>query len=183
MSLKPSDDEDKIAFRDFIHNDDDLNFIISNWVHSYRENSPIARNVREDIYRRNQRELILNLCRRPSIRVVISCFESDPNVMLGFLVYEIIPDPPGKRQNTIHYIYVKKPFRRNGIARDMLQCVGVVPEKSFFSHYTVDCPVFARKWNGLLYNPYSLIGELNGLNSRRAEKTSAPPDARRVASG
>lgn len=45
-------------------------------------------------------------------RLLVLCFESTPDQILGWIAFEA--------PNVLHYVYVKQPFRRRGLATFLL---------------------------------------------------------------
>lgn len=62
------------------------------------------------------REVIAALSSEPNTRAMIACLSEDPDIIVGFAVYT---------GSTLHYVYIKEEVRREGIARGMLENIGV----------------------------------------------------------
>lgn len=126
--LRPADAEDEA-------------FLCHSWLKSFR---PSATEVPGVIYHRGQHEVIERLLGR-SI-VTVACNPEDEAQIFGYLVHE-------KRGPVVvlHYVYVKAPFRRLGLARALLAHVGAEG-----CHYTHRTPAFARLARALRahFNPY-----------------------------
>lgn len=88
----------------------DTNLILHSWLRSYRK-SPSGQGLSpEDYYAAHHRNVdaILHVA---TVRVVHP--EGAPDTILGWMAWE----PTAYR---LHYVYVKREFRRNGVARLLL---------------------------------------------------------------
>lgn len=105
----------------------DFALVRDSWVNSYR-NAAFSRENTDAIYFKYHRHLALQLL--ASSQVLVACSEEDPDIVYGWICVE--PD-----QETLHYIYVKHPFRRQGIAKSLLKASGFGPTGELvFSHRT-----------------------------------------------
>lgn len=86
---------------------DDVNFVLNSWLKSFKESSWF--NISGKPYWRGHRLLILKLMRTKEL--TIACMKDDTNAIVGWSCTE-----PG----VIHYVYVKRPFRRFGVAKTLL---------------------------------------------------------------
>lgn len=120
----------------------DLNFIYNSWLKSYR-NSPWAANVPSAVYFKIHHDLIEALIQRSSC--VVACDSEDPDQILGFAIVEQRRD-----LKIAHYVYVKQPYRRIGVATTLL---GVFGDIDFSSHFTRSADKLARNV-GAVFNPY-----------------------------
>ncbi len=102
-------------------------FIVDAWKRSY-ESSPAVRGCDREHYRVEMTRAIRRLCDKATIRV--ACAENDPDTLVGFAVFSAVP---GVAWSELHYVYVKRDFRRMGIARQLLSGVDV-------SAYTFSTP-------------------------------------------
>jgi GNAT superfamily N-acetyltransferase len=80
-----------------------------------------------------------NLIERPQITIKIACLPDDPDVILGYIVYE---------SGCIHWIFVKDSFRRMGIGKmlfpnNITRC----------SHLSKIGNSLAKKYN-IVFNPF-----------------------------
>src|SRR5436309_249818 len=91
--------------------DADWPFVFATWLRCYRYSSAFAKPIPEEVFFRFHHAVIQRiLSRGASLR--IAHLADEPGVILGYLVTE-----PG----VVHFVYVKKPFRRNGIARSLFR--------------------------------------------------------------
>lgn len=82
--------------------------ILSNWIHSHTgKQRSLGIPVDPDKYRQK----VISMLRRSVVRV--ATLEGYPSVAFGWACGE----PPG----IVHYVYVKYPHRRRGLARALLQ--------------------------------------------------------------
>src|SRR5271165_681887 len=104
-------------------NKEDLPFIFSTWLKSFRYSSSFAKEIDNETYYKFHQQVIERiLSRSPSI--YIACDQLHPDTVFGYIVYE---------GPVLHFAYVKKSFRKLGIARALLP---YTPD--FISHLTKD---------------------------------------------
>ena len=106
----------EIRIRDY--RPEDHNFILSTWLKSYR-NSIFAKHIPNDPYFRHHDRLISNLLMRAKVDVV--CDPLYENQVFGYVVRS-------PRRDIVHYIYIKYPFRKLGLAQHLIEHGGVKPE-------------------------------------------------------
>jgi hypothetical protein len=123
----------------------DKSFIYDSWLKSFRNTSPFAKSIRDDVYYLGEASKITAMSMRPKSNVMIATFPDEPGVILGFIAFE---------PETIHYCYVRDVWRKNGIARMLFEASGL-SRMSAFTHWTDPCASFvARKDMELKYDPY-----------------------------
>ena len=113
----------------------DESFIYATWLRSYR-NSEFARHQENDKYYWRQHDLIEKLMKGNQVNVAV--IDESPDVVLGWAC---------GRNGLLHYSYVKKAFRRLGIAKKL-----VTPwNAGAYSHRTLMAPLLMKH---ALYDPY-----------------------------
>lgn len=124
----------------------DVNFVLNSWLKSYEDSGWTK--VAGKAYWKGHRIAILRLIR--SAHVVIACDPEDHDTILGWAC---------TNGRYVHYVYVKRAFRRYGLAKRLLA-----------DHVKMLSPVvYTHRWNPILhlippanwtYDPYpALIGE------------------------
>lgn len=93
---------------------EDMAFIVNAWVWSFYEGSPNLRAADRDHFRTEMTKTIRRVCDGSEVRV--ACDPSDENTLVGFAAFT---------HGTLHYVYVKKDFRRMGVARALLHDVPI----------------------------------------------------------
>src|SRR3972149_1030541 len=88
---------------------DDLPFIISTWLKSYRQAGYGVKLIRQDVFFRHFHDLIESILN--SAEIYIAAVKDSPSTIVGYLV---------AGEEVLHYAYVKSPFRRMGIATELL---------------------------------------------------------------
>jgi hypothetical protein len=127
-------------------------FILASWLNHYKNYSYFAKRIKNDVYYGAHERVIKLILARKSCHVLIAYTPAEPDVILGFIVYEdsLWPDP------VVHFVYVKKPFRRFGIARELVKASGLENKRIQFTHWTYDVDNLIKKFTTLIYNPYAL---------------------------
>lgn len=64
------------------------------------------------VWHRTHRAGISLILSEPSTRVVVACHTSHPDEILGWVCWQ---PPDREHQLYLHYVHVKRPYRRNGI--------------------------------------------------------------------
>lgn len=127
------------------------NFVYNSWLHSYRS-SHFARPIESKTYYAFHHAIIERILARPTCTVLIATHKDTPTIILGYLVLESLEKP------TIHFVYVKQPFRRLGIAKALLGHLRPkldVPFEAIYTHKTNDGEGLLTKEAGKFsYIPY-----------------------------
>ena len=92
--------------------DEDLNFILSSYLKSYRTAGDNVRMTNE-VYFYNFKKVIMKLLENSL--VVMAVDHDDPNHIYGFAIFREDADIP-----ILHYIYVKYTYRKLGVAKKIL---------------------------------------------------------------
>jgi GNAT superfamily N-acetyltransferase len=132
--------------------DGDRPFVFRSWINSHRE-SALARSMRAYDHDHGLHGLIVELLERRGARLVVACATEAPSVILGWAV---VTDP-----DALHYVFVKRPFRRQGIASALLGDIPTIRDgrdELRFSHMTADFAPLSRAHPRWAFNPYAAIG-------------------------
>lgn len=124
----------------------DESLVYSSWLKSYRD-SPVMAGVPNTVYYKMVHELIERTL--ATATVLVACNQEDPEVIYGYIVYE-----PG----TIHWTYVKHPFRSFGIGK-ALENAALVGQEAPVA-YTCRTRVgdaLVKKRAYLVYNPFLFL--------------------------
>lgn len=123
----------------------DLPFIYSTWLRSYRHASHFAKKISNEIFFDMHHRVIDGFIDRGGL-VYVAHPKGEPEVILGYICVE--PNQP-----MIQYVYVKKPFRKMGIAKALYKKLDY-PATALFTHWTSDTDWIVKKLEKLTYNPY-----------------------------
>tara|TARA_R110002126_G_scaffold287977_1_gene441119 strand:- start:310 stop:711 length:402 start_codon:yes stop_codon:yes gene_type:complete len=118
---------------------DDMNFILNSWLKSYKD-SVICENIPANIYYEEHKKTVETHIANSSIIMAVN--PEDPDQIFGYCVYEA--------PMTLHYMYVKYPFRKFGIGKDLYLEAG---SPTIVSHLPRDYKTLKKKY-GLIYTPY-----------------------------
>lgn len=129
----------------------DFNFVISTWLHNYLHSSAnFTKYLDCDTYFKYHHEILENILNRSLEQSKVAVFEKDPNIILGFLVFEQI----GK-EAIMHYIYVKPSFRQKTISKELFTSLHLESPNINYTHLTKMGVKLKNKLSkGSLYNPY-----------------------------
>lgn len=123
---------------------EDWPFIFATWLRCYRYSSAFAQHIPEPVFFRYHHAAIQRILDRGA-QIRVAHLVDDSSVILGYLVTE-----PG----VIHFAYVKKAFRRHGIATDLFR--GLDVNAHVFTHWTRDWNHMLKRWPEATYCPYLL---------------------------
>lgn len=130
-----------IELRDVV--EDDWSFIKSSWKKSLRDNNPAEGWVRAGDWFHEMEGRIDRLARRG--RLVVACDKTEPDRIHGWALTE---------GNACHFVYVRHPYRNQGLAALML---GKLAAPVQCSHWSVWCNYILNKKPGVLvYDPQGL---------------------------
>jgi GNAT superfamily N-acetyltransferase len=107
---------------------EDLNFILSSWLRSYRD---AKRTMKNHDYFTGQQKLIAALADRRSL--VIGCDVDKPDWIVGYACGQKLEDG----SLLLDYVYVKQPYRERGIGKALIAALGWAP----------DTHIVATHWN------------------------------------
>lgn len=93
---------------------EDIDFITSSWLQSYRTGGCMVESVPNSIYFRQHHRLLEKLI--PESVVLIACNDEDDEQIFGWICAQIVDN-----FLCIHYLYVKDSFRRFGIAEELVR--------------------------------------------------------------
>ena len=137
-------------------NEEDIPFIFSSWLKSYR-NSYFAKSITNTVFFTEHHKVIERLIENN--QVVIACKSDEPDQIYGYAC-------AGKTDGifTLHYIYVKHPFRGFGVGKTLLNVFE--HDSSFagvYTHHTKAADRLAAKYN-MIYHPYIFINDYGESN-------------------
>lgn len=124
---------------------EDTEFVFATWLRSYRHASQFAKKISNEVYYRWHHKVIERILARGA-QVYIAHPIGEPEVILGYICLE------SQDKLVVHYIYVKKAFRKMGVAKMLY-----TPEiGDVFTHWTADMDWATKKWPELTYDPYRI---------------------------
>lgn len=136
----------------------DLNFVLNSWLKRYRD-AIRARFVSDKVYYAVQHEVITKILQQPGLVALVACNAAEPNQIYGYVIAEknhIVPD-----LMLVHWIYVKGPFRKFGLAKSLLSALPQDRSNVHYTHRTRNVE-FLDKNQQAIFNPsyvWSLLGD------------------------
>ena len=127
----------------------DVNFILHSWLRTYKHRSDFAKMIRNDIFFKWHREIILNILKRS--KTLVACYPEMDDLILRYLVYEK-NDP----LSIIHFTYVKLGYRKLGIAHSLINQSEIDLNQTLYTHKTYDGEEILKKYPKLIYDPYRI---------------------------
>jgi len=128
----------------------DMQFVISNWSASFKV-SHSAGLIQSDDWADIMHAQLRKVIERPDTRTILAYEKTDPTFFYGFISGDTSQQPA-----IVHYVYVKAPYRRHGMARALFAALGVDPSRPFL--YTCKTAIVSKlavhtpmaRWNPLL---------------------------------
>jgi GNAT superfamily N-acetyltransferase len=118
----------------------DKGFILNSWLVGNYWGNWFFNQMNQDLYFKVYTEVVSRLLFNPLTRVDVAALSDDPNMILGFAVYN---------GPTLHWIYVKKDYRSKGIANLLIK------DKSIqFVTSTTKAGAAITKKKNLIFNPF-----------------------------
>lgn len=117
------------------------NFVLARWKRSYRYGNDLIKLIDRDGYYTAYDAYMPQVLNRENTKVRLALLGEDLDVAIGFSIME---------NNILHYVYVQKDFRRNGLGRHL------VPDKiEFFTHLTKSgMELWSVKVRDARFNPF-----------------------------
>ena len=132
--------------------EEDIPFIFNSWLKSYRK-SEFAKDITATVYFSEHHKVLRRLI--DTSQVIIACNQDSPDQIYGWIC-------AGMTDGifTLHYLYIKKPFRNFGIAKNLLNAFEHDPTfASVCTHVTRHGSKLASKYN-FVYHPYIAFPEV-----------------------
>ncbi len=107
-------DDDRLVFTLRYPGPNDLQFIFSSWIRSMGDYPPFC-DLDRNWFATAQHALIAQLLKRS--RITVACDPGDHDQIFGYCIHE-------PRNKVLHWVYVKKNFRGQGVARNLIESTG-----------------------------------------------------------
>lgn len=101
---------------------DDVAFILSAWLRSFRDAWPNCA-MPPRVYYDHYHPLATEILQRDTVRGMVACRPDQPSRLYGYVVGEHAGDIP-----VLHYIGVKRAYRGVGIATLLARAIGIVDD-------------------------------------------------------
>jgi hypothetical protein len=152
---------EKLPVQVRLANDEDINFIFSSWLKSFKT-SNLSYNVVNTIYYTEQHKTIEKILK--SSTVLVACNSDDPTQVYAWACGERIDGI-----FCLHYVYTKHNFRSMGFGKLLLNGFDHdFKTAGICSHYTKIAERLAPKYN-LLYHPYVLFSTFSEQKEKSDE--------------
>ena len=126
----------------------DAGYILDAWLKSYA-NSVWASGFRAGVFYPWHRALIRRALSES--KTLVMCDEEDQDTIWGWMC-------AGPRKQTVHYAYVKSPFRRKGVAGKLAEAHGIdLSEPVTATHETYAIKFIKECARRVSYNPYAFF--------------------------
>lgn len=128
---------------------EDWAYLYATWLKHYKFSSDFAKRIPHSIFFHKHHLLIGSILRKKETVTLIAYPKDSPEIIVGYITYE----KPSTRP-VIHFIYVKRAFRKMGVARELIEVLDL--SRGVFTHWTEDTDWIVRKVPSLQYDPYSI---------------------------
>lgn len=124
--------------------DSDKNFVMASFLNGLYYGDSWFSEIPKDIFMDNYKKVIQFLVDSPTVAIKIACLPEDPNVIIGYSLLS-------SDYMTIHWVYVKKNWRKKGIAKSLL------PSNSdTVTHLSELGRILMKKYKNMIFNPFKL---------------------------
>jgi len=120
-------------------NPDDQPFIYSTFLRSLYYGNSWFTLIKKDSFMKNYHRVVEALLQNSQIDV--ACLKEDPSVILGYVIH---------RANLLHFVFVKKVWRKIGIAKSL------IPSKIDTVTHLTKQGILMLKKNNWEFDPFSL---------------------------
>lgn len=124
----------------------DAPFIFHSWLKAYR-NAKAVQNIQNTIYFDGQHKLIEGLAKH--CQFTVACSATDESQIYGYAVGEMIDTVL-----CVHFIYIKHPYRKLGMATTLLMSLGHVLGTPFVYTHRTEAAEKLESRGGMVYSPY-----------------------------
>lgn len=122
--------------------DGDTNFILSTFLRGLYHGNYYFKNIDSDIFYRNYEQVVKNILSRSTVEVIVCCLKEEPSVIIGFAILE--------SKEILHWIYVKRAWRVQGVARSLVPI-----DLQYVTHLTESGKSILKKQErNIKYNPF-----------------------------
>jgi GNAT superfamily N-acetyltransferase len=137
--------------------DSDRNYIVKSWVRSMSGQFPYSRMSAKGVNKYAKRVSAL----LDTGVTVVACDPENDDVVYGFACGES-GEYLGVESPTLHFVWVRKPFRRNGIGTSLVRTIFPAGEPLIYTHITKDIhhANLEEAWNLVEFDPYYIEGAL-----------------------
>lgn len=126
-NIRPMDKEDEA-------------FIYSTWLRGLYYGDSWFSLIPKDIFMNYYKQIAKMTLDSTNIKVNVACLKEEPNVILGYSILS-------KNDEALVWVFVKKPWREQGIAKSL------IPNVKYVTHLTVTGKALLPKLNAS-FNPF-----------------------------
>lgn len=130
---------------------EDNPFIVESWLEFYKIFSQFGKSVPARVYFKEHRRLIMKVMEFS--KCFVACDPKDHGLILGFVCSESIHQ---RNTDVLHFIFVRKDFRRLGIGKQLLDKVSQYQAVEFT--HQGDLKSLWSNYASKVYNPYLFLG-------------------------
>ncbi len=126
---------------------DDIPFIYSTLLRSYRYDSDLGKSTSKSVFFENYQLVLDKILANPDTQILVACNPAEQNVILGYLIHE---------PTTLHYVFVKEAFRQLGVATALYTFAFDELDSVSVTHVTRSVEPLMRSKSRLVFNPFKL---------------------------
>jgi hypothetical protein len=134
-------DKELIKVRDY-RKETDEDFLYSTFLFGVYYGNSWFHKIPKHIFMSNYRVFLNKLLDSPNTQVKMACLKEDENILVGYSI-------ESEQQNSLHWIYVKKEWRKLGISKKLL-----ITKPKFVTHLSSQGESLLEKLEGAVFNPF-----------------------------
>lgn len=89
----------------------DVPFILATWLRGLKFGNSWFKLIESDAFYEVYHKVLERILVKPQSKILVACLKEDPEVILGYSVVE---------DNKLHWVHVKKAWRKSGIAKALV---------------------------------------------------------------
>lgn len=122
----------------------DKAFIMSTFLRGLYYGDSWFSQIDKSSFMNNYKHVVESLIDTGNTVVLVACLKDEPSVILGYSIL-------GNELNRVHFVYVKKPWRNQGIATRLLP-----QSPKVITHLTNLARTLLSKYPEAIFNPFAL---------------------------
>jgi hypothetical protein len=123
---------------------DDRNFVLATFLRGLYYGDSWFSLIPKDIFMANYKKVGEFLVTSPNINIKVACLKEDPDVIIGYSILS-------QDFSTIHWVYVKNIWRKQGIGRSL-----VPQHPTTVTHLTALGKTLLSKFENCIFNPFAI---------------------------
>lgn len=101
--------QDLVLLRDYVP--DDKNLIMASWIQGLYYGDTWFSEIPKAVFMAQYHRVLEHIVEHPDTSIKIACLKEDPDVILGYAIWQ---------GTTLHWVFVRNKWRKIGLAKDLV---------------------------------------------------------------